>query len=69
VSNDNRCNRCGVVYDIYHTCSHPEHITIDPDCVYWGGDITGTKRCEICWAVRTLFADMIEDVIAELGGS
>lgn len=56
------CNRCGWGYEAtIHTCEHPLHAAIDPECAYADPTITTPDlhpRCDICRPIRAILDTM-----------
>lgn len=48
-----RCNRCGEEFVQLHSCAHPLHAAVDPQCVYHTG-LDGPLRCDVCGPVRLI---------------
>lgn len=51
------CTRCGAAYDGMHTCVHPLHTAIDPECVFADPEADPPERhllCDICRPIRLL---------------
>ena len=54
------CTRCGEAYTFRHTCAHPLHSPIDPQCVYTDPAYQtpdSFRHCDVCRPIRAILAE------------